>query len=316
MKLVYFNDYRLGVVNGDNVVDVTDAVPGITPGDSRGLIERFGELRGAIEQAASSGQGVPLSSVKLQAPVPRPTSIVCMAVNYRDFASGDKKPPVNAFLKSPTAILGPEGVMELPDAPASIFEGEAEFALVIGKRAVNVSAAEAMDYVFGYTNFVDGSARGLGPNPEDGASGGNTFYQMKSRNTFAPIGPYLVTADEVLDPHNLEVRLWNSGELMQEYSSGGMWTDIPHVIEFVSAIHPLEAGDIVALGTHHNGLHAFQDGDVIEIETTGLGRLRFTVKDELKRSWKRQSRIARIEAGEKGTAPQESGKYAQAGATA
>ncbi len=316
MKLVYFNDYRLGVVDGDNVVDVSDAVSGITPGDSRGLIERFAELRPQIEQAASSGQGVPLSSVTLQAPVPRPTSIVCMAVNYKDSSSGDNKPPVNAFLKSPTTILGPEGTMVLPDVPATIFEGEAEFALIISKRAENVSAANAMDYVFGYTNFIDGSARGLGPTPQEGASGGNTFYKMKSRATFAPVGPFLVTADEVGDPHNLDIRLWNNGELMQEYHSGGMWTDIPAVIEFVSSIHPLEAGDIVALGTHHDGLHAFQDGDVIELETTGLGRLRITVSDELKRTWKRETRMARLQRGEHGTAAQDSGKYAEAGATA
>src|SRR4030095_4215659 len=100
-----------------------------------------------------------------------------------------------------------------PDVPATIFEGEAELALVIGKRAANVPAAKAMEYIFGYTNFIDGSARGLAP------PAGNTFYQMKSRDTFAPMGPYIVTADEVKAPDNLQVRLWVNGTLMPKYNT-------------------------------------------------------------------------------------------------
>src|SRR5204862_2462227 len=126
------------------------------------------------------------------------------------------------FHKSPNAIIGPGDTMVLPDAPASVFEGEAELALVIGKRASNVAAADAMSYIFGYLNFIDGSARGLKP---DG------FYAMKSRETFAPIGPFLVTADEVPDPQNLQVRLWNNGDLMQNYNTNDMAHKIPRCIE-------------------------------------------------------------------------------------
>ena len=99
--------------------------------------------------------------------------------------------------------------MVLPDIPASVFEGEAELALVIGKRARNVKATDAMTYVFGYTNFIDGSARGMKP-------ANNTFFQMKSRETFAPIGPWIVTADEIKDPMRLSIKLWNNGELRAE----------------------------------------------------------------------------------------------------
>src|SRR6185312_7066731 len=113
-----------------------------------------------------------------------------------------KPAPINAFHKAPTAIIGPNDTMVLPDVPATIFEGEAELAVVIGKRATRVPASQAMDYVFGYVNFIDGSARGLPP-------AGNVFFQMKSRDTFAPIGPYLVTKDEVPDVNNLQIRLWN-----------------------------------------------------------------------------------------------------------
>ena len=118
--------------------------------------------------------------------------------------------PLNAFMKSPSAIIGDGDTMILPDMAATIFEGEAELAVVIGKRASHVKAADAMSYVFGYTNFIDGSARGVVPPT-------NVFYQMKSRDTFAPIGPYIVTADEIKDPHKLQIRLTNNGFVMQNF---------------------------------------------------------------------------------------------------
>jgi 2-keto-4-pentenoate hydratase/2-oxohepta-3-ene-1,7-dioic acid hydratase in catechol pathway len=161
-----------------------------------------------------------------------------------------------------------------------------------------------MDYIFGYLNFIDGSARGLPPS-------GNTFYQMKSRDTFAPMGPYLVTADEIADPLNLQVRLWVNGILKQNYNTSDMAHKIPRVIEWISSIHPLEPGDVVATGTNHRGLSAFQDGDVIEIETEGLGRLRFNVRDDLKRVWGRETRLEMQQKGLEGTTPQLEGKYAQ-----
>src|SRR6201981_2899692 len=131
-----------------------------------------------------------------------------MAVNYMEDGTLPEPAPMNAFMKSPSAIIGDGDTMILPDMAATIFEGEAELAVVIGKRASHVKAGAAMDYVFGYTNFIDGSARGLPPP-------GNVFFQMKSRDTFAPIGPYLVTKDEIADPHKLQIRLWVNGELKQ-----------------------------------------------------------------------------------------------------
>ena len=307
MKLLFFDDFRLGVLKGDSVVDVTDvvaAVPHTFPQDLiRGVIERFDEFRGGIEEAASRSEGKPLSSVRIRAPLPKPTTIVCMAVNYMEDGTRAEPAPINAFLKSPSAVIGHGDTMILPDVPATIFEGEAEVAVVIGKRASNVRAAEAMEYVFGYTNFIDGSARGLPP-------AGNTFYQMKSRDTFAPIGPYLVTADEVPDPQTLPIRLWVNGELKQSFNTDDMAHKIPRCIEWVSSIHTLEPGDILATGTNHRGLSAFQDGDVVELETEGLGRLRFNVRDDLKRTWARETRLDRQQKGLAGTTPQLSGKYA------
>jgi len=101
---------------------------------------------------------------------------------------------------------------------------------------------------------------------------GNTFYQMKSRETFAPMGPYLVTADEVPNPHSLKIRLWVNAVLKQNFNTSNMAHKIPRCIEWVSSIHPIEPGDVLATGTNHRGLSAFQDGDQIELEADGLGR--------------------------------------------
>ena len=308
MKLLFFDDFKLGVVKGDTVVDVSQAVrdvPHIGPHDLiSGLIERFADYRGRLEQSVAAGKGTPLDKVRIRPPLPRPVNIDCMAVNYMEDGTRKEPAPINAFHKSPGCVIGDGDTMVLPDVAATIFEGEAEMALVIGKRAANVAAAQAMDYVFGYMNFIDGSARGLPP-------AGNTFYQMKSRATFAPMGPYIVTAEEVKDPHNLQVRLSVNGTLMQNYNTSDMAHKIPRCIEWISSIHALEAGDVLALGTNHRGLNPFQDGDQVEIETEGLGRLHVRIRDDLKRTWARETRLQRQEKGLEGPTPQLTGKYAK-----
>src|SRR5436309_7483151 len=256
MKILFFDDFKLGVLKGESVVDVSRVVqdiPRLGPQDViRGVIERFAELRPRLEAAAAQEGGVPLDRVKIRPPLPKPANIVCMAVNYMEDGTRSEPAPINAFLKSPSAIIGDGDTMVLPDVPATIFEGEAEMAVIIGRRASHVSAANAMSYVFGYTNFIDGSARGLLP-------GGTTFYQMKSRDTFAPIGPYIVTADEIKDPQKLQIRLWNNGTLMQNFNTDDMGHKIPRCIEWLSSIHTLEPGDIIATGTNHRGLNPFMD---------------------------------------------------------
>jgi len=164
-----------------------------------------------------------------------------------------------------------------------------------------------MSYVFGYVNFIDGSARGLPPP-------GNVFYQMKSRDTFAPIGPYIVTADEIADPQRLSIKLWINGTLKQSFNTSDMAHPIPRCIEWVSSIHTLEPGDILATGTNHRGLSSLQDGDLIELETEGLGRLRVHVQDALKRTWSRDTRLEHKQKGLEGPfTPQLTGKYAPGG---
>jgi 2-keto-4-pentenoate hydratase/2-oxohepta-3-ene-1,7-dioic acid hydratase in catechol pathway len=319
VKLLYFDDWKVGVLRGESVVDVSSVVadvPHLDPQDiMRSLIARFDEYRPRLEEAAKDGKGVPISKVRVRAPLPRPVHIVAMAVNYLELlpiATGQEKPPpgertkalpINAFHKSPTGIIGPEEEMILGDVPATIFEGEAELGIVIGKRASNVKKADAMGHVFGYVNFIDGSARGLPPDR-------NVFYQMKSRETYAPIGPWIVTADEIPDPYKMRIRLWNNGTLMQDYTTEHMANDIARSIEFTSAVHPLEPGDILAAGTDHAGLNPFQHGDRIEQEIDGLGRLTFKVRDDLRRTWARETRRDRYQKGLTGTTPQLTGRYA------
>jgi 2-keto-4-pentenoate hydratase/2-oxohepta-3-ene-1,7-dioic acid hydratase in catechol pathway len=310
MKLLFFgDDFRLGVLNRQQqVVDVSDVVKDIPHLDAqgliRGLIERFDDYRSKLQDAADRGQGQPVDQVRIRPPLPHPTNIICMAVNYMEDGTRSEPAPINAFMKSPSAVIGQGDTMVLPDVAATIFEGEAEIALVIGKRARGVSQADAMNYVFGYVNFIDGSARGMVPAAQ-------SFYQMKSRDTFAPIGPFLVTADEIADVNNVPIKLWNNGVLYQSFNTDDMAHKIPRCIEWVTAIHALEPGDILATGTNHRGLNPFMDGDKIELECQGLGRLRINVRDELKRTWARETRLQRQEKGFADPTPQVSGKYAE-----
>lgn len=308
MKLVLFDDFVLGAIKGDKVVDLSAEVADIqaraTGGMVNTLIAEFDVYRGRLQSAIDAADGVPLSSVRLRPPLPGPHIFDCMAGNYMENGTRAKPAPINAFHKSPSGIIGDGDAMVLPDVPATVFEGEAEIAVVFGKTVTDVSEADAMDHVFGYMNFIDGSARGLGP-------GANTFFMMKSRETFAPIGPYLVTKDEIPDPQQLTIKLWNNGEIRQDYNTDDMAYSIAQSVSWLSKIHTLNPGDILAMGTNHRGLHAFMDGDKIEMEVEGLGRLHIDVRDDLKRTWSRETRLERANAGhDPAHAPQLTGKYA------
>jgi len=313
MKILFFDDFRLGVIEGrgatEHVVDVSEAVADLSnlrPQDLiREVIERFDDYRPRLERAVHRGHVIPAHMVRIRSPLPHPSNIVCMAVNYMEDGTLEEAPPINAFLKSPSSVIGPGDTMVLPDVPAGAFEGEAELGVVIGRRASHVKAEDAMDYIFGYVNFIDGSARGLPPPT-------NVFYQMKSRDTFAPLGPYIVTTEEIGDPQNLAVRLWVNGELKQNFSTNDMAHNISRCIEWVSSIHTLEVGDVLATGTNHRGLSCLQDGDAVELECEGCGRLRISVTDDLKRAWARDTRLEHSAKGLPGRfTPQISGKYSE-----
>jgi 2-keto-4-pentenoate hydratase/2-oxohepta-3-ene-1,7-dioic acid hydratase in catechol pathway len=307
LKILFFDDFRLGILSGDNVIDVSDKVSGIPmvgPHDLiNGLIENFDQYRSLLEKAVNSAQGVPISSVRIRPPLPRPVNIDCMAVNYMEDGTLTETPAINAFTKASNSVIGPNDTMVLQDIPATVFEGEGELGVVIGKRCYQVSQDDAMDYVFGYVNFVDGSARGLPP-------ASNVFFQMKARETFTPIGPYLVTKDEIANPQELPIKLWVNGQIMQDFNTNDMAHNIKRCIEFISHVHTLEPGDIIATGTNHGGLNPFHDGDTVELECEGMGRLKVNIRDDLKRTWERTTRLARKNKGlEPPHAPQLTGKY-------
>jgi len=281
MKLVFYNDFKLGVLKKEYVVDITPALVGLkgaTPQDTlEQVIAKFGRVAPKIEKTVEAGKGVPVSGVRLRQPVPKPTLLLCAIGNYKE---GGVRPrqPIDFFLKSPRSIIGPGDTVELPPAQANIFHHEAELAFVIKKTVKNVKAENATDLVFGYTAFIDISARGLS----------KWFFNHKSYDTFGPMGPALVTADEIPDPHDLDVKLRVNGDLRQDYNTGDMEHRIPELIEWLSSIVTLEAGDVVSCGTNHQGLGPCQDGDKVEIEIERIGKLAVNIKDPLKRSWPRE----------------------------
>lgn len=304
MKLGFIDNYELCAFNTDGAVKLGSLVSefDVLPPQQliNQVIENWKIYRPQFEEALKSGPMIPMADVKIQAPLPKPISMVCMAVNYMEFGTLPEKPAAQAFFKSSHSVIGHDDVMHLPDVPASIFEGEAEMALVIGKTARDVRPEDADDYIFGYLNFVDGSARGL-------MSGMGLSWFMKCQDDFAPLGPWITTADEIADPMKLQVKQWNNGTLTHDYNTDDMAHDIAASVAFITSNITLEAGDVIALGTNHQGLHPLQDGDVVEQEIEGLGRLTYRVEDALKRTWERKTRAER---GRDGPAPQLSGKYA------
>ena len=153
MKFVYFNDYQLGAVRDQGVVDLTAVASSLPHRDRQDLIlaviAEFEAMKGPLTAALETGPALPLTDVKLLPPIPRPRQIDCMAVNYMEDGTLAEPAPINGFHKSPSAVIGPGDTMVLPDAPAKIFEGEAELAVVIGKPARNIDPADAMAHVFG-----------------------------------------------------------------------------------------------------------------------------------------------------------------------
>ena len=283
MRLVTYDDYTPGLLQGKQVFDLTPALSelGSLAWDEvmPAIIADFDRLKGEFQSLAQSGQGRPLSSVRLRAPIPRPSKIPCAIANYKEY--GLRAPPqLDVFFKSPEAVIGPGDMVVLPKLPATVFHHEAELAVVIGKEATKVPADKAMDYVFGYTAFIDVSARDVG-RPHVGTFLGKSF------DTFAPMGPCLVTADEIPDPHKLQVKLSVSGELRQDFVTDDMANRIPQLIEFTSAVFTLNPGDVIATGTNHHGLGTLQDGDEVVIDIQDIGSFTVSVRDPLKRSWPR-----------------------------
>ncbi len=279
MRLLLFDGYKLGVWDGQQVLDASAAVAGCGHHSPQEMMEMlicdWANVEPRIRDAIDSAAGVALEDVRCCPPLPRPGQLVCLAGNYLEPAKPERG-LFNAFLKSPNSALGHGGTVILPDAEASVFHFEPELALVIGKRASRIAAEDALDHVFGYTQFMDVSARGL--------PGG--FFLGKSWHTFGPMGPLLVTRDEIPDANDLGVRLWVNDEQRHDISTRDMDRHICELLAEVTNVLPLEPGDVVSTGTHHFGLEPVQDGDTIRLQIDQLGpALIVQCADPSGRSW-------------------------------
>lgn len=287
INLVIFNEGRPGLLTERGVVDVSALTRPLGGQDAMvQLITRYDELKPELARLAVEGAAQPLSAVTLKAPVPR-AKVLAMGGNYREF--GARKPePMWGFLKSTDALLGSGGTVVLPEVDANIFHHEAELVVVFGRAGRNIPQAQALDYVFGYTAGVDVSAR----MPPSGAGGGRDVTKMpisgaKSHNGFAVLGPAIVPKDEVGDAQNLDIKLWVNGELRPNYNTSDAAHSIAESIAWATAITPVEPGDVLYMGTNHQGLGAMQNGDHIEMEISRIGRLTINVTDPSKRRWPR-----------------------------
>jgi 2-keto-4-pentenoate hydratase/2-oxohepta-3-ene-1,7-dioic acid hydratase in catechol pathway len=281
MRLVVFDESRLGLVRGDTVVDVSDLV-GAGGGDWPPVfllraIGDFERLRPRLLQAAEGRPGLPLDRVRLQAPVVFPSKVIAAPVNYRLHIE-EMRPLVKGelhaieryglFLKAPSSVVGPEATIELP-FPDRRTDHEVELGVVIGRTARNVARADAMHHVFGYTGVMDVTVRG----DEDRST-------RKSFDTFTPVGPVLVTADEIPDPHALRLQLWVNGERRQDGNTRDMIWNVPKLVEYASHVMTLNPGDLLSTGTP-DGVGPLTPGDQVTMEVAEIGRM--SVKVELRK---------------------------------
>ncbi len=210
----------------------------------------------------------------MAAPIPRPPKIICIGLNYRDHAAESKLPipeVPTVFAKFPTSVIGPGHPIVLPKNSTKP-DYEAEFAVVIGKGGRHISESAWRDHVFGYTILNDVSAR-------DFQMATSQWMIGKTFDTFAPIGPAIVTTDEIDDPHDLPISLTLSGEVMQDSNTKNLIFKVPQLIAYLSSVFTLEPGDIIATGTPAGVGFArkppryLKDGDEVRIRIGGLGEL-------------------------------------------
>jgi 2-keto-4-pentenoate hydratase/2-oxohepta-3-ene-1,7-dioic acid hydratase in catechol pathway len=272
-------NYRVGVlVDDETIADLTPSVlpMGLTADEILRCYDLSTDFLTPAADAVRSGQ-LPLinrDDVKLESPVPRPSKIICIGLNYLDHVteSGAEIPKAPLiFSKFDTCVAASEDPILLPVGSEQV-DFEAELAVVIGRRAKNIKLDDAMDHVFGYTNFNDVSAR-------DMQFADGQWQRGKSCDTFAPFGEYVATKDEIPDPHNLRIQFRLNGETMQDSNTDQLIFKIPELVEYLSRSITLEPGDIIATGTPPGVGFArkppvfLKDGDVCEVEIDGLGIL-------------------------------------------
>jgi 2-keto-4-pentenoate hydratase/2-oxohepta-3-ene-1,7-dioic acid hydratase in catechol pathway len=283
MKLVTFTHdgrTRAGALAGDNVVDL-QAADASLPGTLLELL-RAGDdaMRRAKAAAESASGGIPLTDVTLEAPIARPGKALAIGLNYRDHANETNqeipKHPI-VFAKVTTCITGPGKPIWMPRV-SQLVDWEGELCFVIGKTARYVEKEDALDYVAGYMVGNDVSVR-------DWQFHAATWTVGKGFDSHGPIGPWLVTSDEV-DPGRLQVRTWVNGELKQDSNTDQLIFDVPTLVEYLSNAFTLEPGDVVFTGTPsgvgvaRNPREFLKAGDTVRIEIDGLGVLENPVTEE------------------------------------
>jgi 2-keto-4-pentenoate hydratase/2-oxohepta-3-ene-1,7-dioic acid hydratase in catechol pathway len=274
----------IGVVAGDDVVDLAAAAPAL-PRDMTAFLAAGPEAIAAARKAADAGPRLRLADIRLAAPVPRPPKFLAIGLNYADHVreSGLEAPPFPVFFnKQPTCVTGPYDPIHLPRAlprASSLLDYEGELAFVIGRRCRHVPCARADEVIAGYLVANDVSVR-------DWQLRTPTMTMGKSFDTHGPLGPWLVTPDEVGDPHALELRTWVNGELRQHSNTRELIYDCFAQIEHLTTAFTLEPGDVVTTGTPSGVGGAMkpprflQAGDVVRIEIERIGAIENRVIEE------------------------------------
>ena len=295
MRIASIKPNDLAVVRNNHLVPVGDALAqqGALPRGASmiDLIDQYGALKDAIAKAIEKGTAIKLDAEKLKPPVEKPSKIWAAATNYKRGSTGldDARGRGTAgsatpeeilertFLKPPSAIIGPEEDIIIPKEAETIFP-ELELCVVIGKKSRNLAKAQAMEAVFGYTIILDVTARGYG----SGKGMPGSRCVRKGFETFAPIGPWITTKDEIADPENLWMRLWVNGELRQSAKTDAMVNGVAELISYLSHVGTLYPGDLIATG--NPDAPAFQQqlapGDTLKAEIEGIGVMSLGVARE------------------------------------
>ena len=293
MQLAAVKPNNLAVIKDNHLILIDDALAkegNLAKGASMiDLIAAYDSLKATIERAASKGTRVPLDSRQLRPPVERPSKIWGAAGNYQrgstgiDSTSGrgaarDSTPQEiieTTFLKPSSAVVGPEANIVIPKNAETIFP-ELELCAIIGKQVHNIPKEQALDAVFGYTIILDVTARGYGANKSLVA----TRSVRKGFDTFAPIGPWITTRDEIPDPQNLMMRLWVNGELRQSANTSAMINGVADLVSYLSTVGTLYPGDLIATGNPDSPSFQKQlaSGDTLKAEIEGIGAMNLYVK--------------------------------------
>lgn len=286
MKIATFSvgeDQHIGIMQDESIISLTELSAEEFPPCLKTFIERNNELRARVDQLIEQSENdivtFPLSDVRILPPLTQPEKIICVGLNYIDHCKETGMEPPSSpviFSKYANAIIGHNEAVEIPINSNEV-DFEAELAIVIGKEAKCVSEEEATDYVFGYTIMNDISARDL--QFSDGQ-----WSRGKTADTFAPIGPVVVTHDEVGDPHNLKISLELNGEMMQDSNTNNLIFTVPKIISFLSQSMTLKPGDLIATGTPpgvgmgRNPKVWLKNGDQMNVTIEKIGTLSNHVK--------------------------------------